>query len=376
MPDNRPQDWYAPARNLTPEWTAERAFSVKSAVVARYRRRIRNRKIFIAALLIAPAAAVLVWTAHARWTSPVSVASSQLLRIQQDDVYTEKTPTSSPVDPGEFEPRATPMTPGTKYSLVQGTTSGTYRIQEGSVRFETFAPSDQQLIVQVGDVVIEDIGTIFVVEAVETDRARVTVEEGIVVVRWPGGTQHITAPNEGVFPPLLNSTTGKNARRDLRIAAERARKSTWRTHARAGRYAAALQLIDEDESRVRAKVDDWLLAADVMRRTAQPARAVRYLEQIVEHHPGDDRVSLAAFTMGRVFLDELGRPRQAARAFAAAGARSGPLAEEACVREVEAWHKAGEPEAARQAALLYLERFPKGPSARRVQVLGGIDPTP
>jgi len=50
----------------------------------------------------------------------------------------------------------------------------------------------------------------------------------------------------------------------------------------------------------------------------------------------------AAFTLGRVLLDELGRPSEAVDAFPLARSSGGPLAEDALAREVEALSRAGE----------------------------------
>jgi transmembrane sensor len=53
-------------------------------------------------------------------------------------------------------------------------------------------------------------------------------------------------------------------------------------------------------------------------------------------------------------------------------APSGQFAEDALAREVEAWSRASEPERAHALAKLYLERYPSGRHARRVQALSGL----
>ena len=91
---------------------------------------------------------------------------------------------------------------------------------------------------------------------------------------------------------------------------------------------------------------DLLLAGDVARLSGHAAAAVAPLSRAVTLHPGDPRAPLAAFTLGRVHLEDLGAPRDAAIAFARARelAPDGPLAEDALAREVEAWSRAGEAE--------------------------------
>ena len=66
-----------------------------------------------------------------------------------------------------------------------------------------------------------------------------------------------------------------------------------------------------DEMR-RAKRELRHLAADVMRLTGHPEQAAEVLRRAISAHPGDGRLSVASFTLGRVLLHQLGRPRAAA----------------------------------------------------------------
>ena len=105
-----------------------------------------------------------------------------------------------------------------------------------------------------------------------------------------------------------------------------------------------------------------MLAADVARLSAHPGAAVAPLRRLCDRFPKDKRAPVAAFTLGRVLLDELGQAAEAAAAFQKARTLwpSGPLAEDALAREVEAWQRAGRPERARPLAERYLLRFPDG----------------
>ena len=89
--------------------------------------------------------------------------------------------------------------------------------------------------------------------------------------------------------------------------------------------------------------------ADRARLAGRFEEGASLLERLVREHPGDPRAPLAAFSLGRVLLGELGRPADAARAFARARALApdGPLADDALAREAEAWARAGDPERAR-----------------------------
>jgi transmembrane sensor len=122
---------------------------------------------------------------------------------------------------------------------------------------------------------------------------------------------------------------------------------------------------------VRDDVADLLLAADAARLSDHPAEAVPYLNQVVRAHGSDPRASLASFTLGRVLLDELGRPVEAATAFE--NARKGPLAEDALAREVEAWSRGGDTTRARNLAIEYETAYPQGRRSRAVAKFGGLE---
>jgi transmembrane sensor len=84
---------------------------------------------------------------------------------------------------------------------------------------------------------------------------------------------------------------------------------------------------------------------------------------------------LAAFTLGRVYLDQLGQPERAAEAFdlSLRLAPSGSLAQDALAREVEALSKGGNAQAAYAHAQQYLQRYPNGRRLRAVQLYGGLE---
>ncbi len=147
----------------------------------------------------------------------------------------------------------------------------------------------------------------------------------------------------------------------------------WRPLARDGNYERAHQLLNVHGG-LGDRVEDLLLAADVYRITSHPDQAAKVLDQVVTRHRRDPRAALAAFTLGRVLLDDLGRPTAAARAFATARelAPAGALAEDALAREVEAWSKAGQQTRARQQAQRYIDSYPRGHRTRAVRQYGAL----
>ena len=149
---------------------------------------------------------------------------------------------------------------------------------------------------------------------------------------------------------------------------------TWRELASAGDYAAAWLDLSRAPMAIDAMVD-LLAAGDVARLSGHADAAVGFLSRATSLHPRDPRAPLAAFTLGRVHLEDLGSPRAAAAAFARAYelGRDGPLAEDALAREVEAWSRAGESATARERAAMYLQRYPGGHRVRAVRKFGGLD---
>jgi transmembrane sensor len=121
-------------------------------------------------------------------------------------------------------------------------------------------------------------------------------------------------------------------------------------------------------------VQELLLAADAARLSGHPAQAEPFLRRVMERHASDPRASLAAFTLGGVLMNQLGRPREAEAAYARARALSlsDALAQDAVARQVEAAHRAGDTTRARKLALQYLDRYPNGRRVNAVRRFGGL----
>lgn len=142
-----------------------------------------------------------------------------------------------------------------------------------------------------------------------------------------------------------------------------AAKPRWRALVQARDWAEAYtEMKRADPKTVRASVDALMAAADAARFGGHPSEAPEYLSEVIDEHARHAMAPLAAFTLGRVRLEQLGAPADAARAFAKARALdpSGALAADALAREVEAWAKAGQLETARSRARVYLETYPDG----------------
>lgn len=203
----------------------------------------------------------------------------------------------------------------------------------------------------------------------------------------PMAAQPVAEP--AVSPAPRPSSAGEEGARTrpARAASRRAEVVPWQQLARQGHYeqayeqifaqpppsasgsaAADAALILSPIAAASHSAADLLLLADVARLSRHPDAAVSSLRQLLDKHSDDPRAPLAAFTLGRVQLDDLGRAREAAESFRLTQTLDGdgPMAQDALAREVEAWSRAGEKIRCRERAQEYLRRYPSG---RRVQAV-------
>jgi transmembrane sensor len=248
----------------------------------------------------------------------------------------------------------------------------------GRGRFEVAPRPERLFSVHAGDVVVTVIGTVFSVERV-ADRIGVTVSRGKVLVEWGVGSRTLGAGESGWFPPLVVGQTGAAvappAFRSAPAPAAPAGKKVKQRIARAASDASEEETARPTPQAAHAPetAESLLAAADAARVQGRAQEGAALLRKIVQEHRSDPRAPLAAFTLGRLLLMELGQPRQAAAAFgdARALAPAGPFAEDALAREVEAWAKAGDSAKARARADDYLRSYPTGRRASAVRTFGG-----
>jgi transmembrane sensor len=244
-----------------------------------------------------------------------------------------------------------------------------FALRAGGARFSVPHDPDHPFIVTAGDVTIEDLGTTFTVRYLTADRLKIAVEEGHVRVR-AGGTDTEVPAAATLEVPVSPAVDGPRTEQPPAAVAA----SSWRPLAERGQYEEARRALRKaGPSAVRDDTADLLLAADAARLSGHPAEALPYLERVLRGHARDPRAGLAAFTLGRVLLDELGRPSEAVAAFALVRSSGGPLAEDALAREVEALSRAGDVTRSREQALLYRRLYPNGRRAKAVSRFGGLD---
>jgi transmembrane sensor len=256
--------------------------------------------------------------------------------------------------------RATALEQGSRLTIEEDAPeSARLRLERGRVKFEVTRRPERTFSVRAGSVTVSVIGTVFAIELV-ADRVGVSVDQGAVEVDWGVGHERLFAGESGWFPPVVLSDT---ASRVSRSAAPAGGTLPRASDAKAAASAASSP----------ATVQELLTESDAARSRGDPARGAELLRRILSEHAGDPRAPLAAFTLGRVLLNELGKPREAAAAFheVIVKAPRSQFAEDALAREVDAWQAASETARARALAKAYLERFPEGRHAARMKALSG-----
>ena len=246
-------------------------------------------------------------------------------------------------------------------------------VVSGSARFDVVPNHERTFEVHAGDVTVRVLGTAFVVER-SGSGAHVSVERGRVRVSWPGGEAVLGVGEAGEFPPVSAVASAAFADASavpVPVESIPLAPHVWRDLAQRGRYAQAFAALRQTPDDVRNEPRDLLLAADVARLSSHPAQAVAPLRKVTQLYPKDPRAPVAAFTLGRVLLDDLGRASEAAGAFAQAERLwpSGPLAGDALAREVEALKRSGQMPAARAIAEKYVTLHPDGRHAAALRAM-------
>jgi transmembrane sensor len=259
---------------------------------------------------------------------------------------------------------ATPLEPDSALALVgESAERVELALGRGRARFEVVpSPSRRVFAVQAGDVTVTVLGTIFTVERV-ADRIGVAVERGTVRVDWKIGTRLLHKGESGWFPPLLVDSGGQPAAPAPRVAVAVVKKDKNTETRRLARAETA------------ETAEGLLAQADSERVAGRAEQGAALLRRLLRDHAHDARAPLAAFTLGRLLLMELDRPREAAAAFAEvrALAPGGSFAEDALAREVEAWQRAGDAAKVRLRAREYVTLYPSGRRVDTIRTLGELE---
>ncbi|HEY6562144.1 MAG TPA: FecR family protein [Polyangiaceae bacterium] len=357
--------------HVRPRWTPEREREIQQRVL---RAQARPRFHPARALALSVAAATvcaLVWQG-------IRVAPHGEARIAP---LARMRPVHVPLLVLEDGSAVTARASGTRLQGLR-VSSGAVSVQllQGAARFEV-APNPRRLFqVRARDATVTVLGTVFDVALrgddlhVAVSRGRVRVEHGArqrellagESVTWALPSAELNpAPAPLVFPPVRPEPRHAAPRSPLKATDGRPPASSgldWRELAARRQYQSAFErLRSQGWGSVGNDPGDLLLAADVARLSGHAADAVPLLERVAGLRGKDGRAPLAAFALGRVFLDDLGQPERAARAFRRAYELSprGALAEDALRREVASLRKAGQHDTAELRERAYREHFPQ-----------------
>ena len=351
--------------SVAPLWSDEQTERLPQRLLAVRRRRALARGAVAVTAVLAAAAGFWLW-------SPKTA------------VFAGGSPALASANAGQPAERDFALPDGSRVSLLSSgsrvevleQTAVLVRTQlgAGAARFDVRHDASRLFEVESGDVKVRVLGTAFsmVRQGLLT---RVAVERGAVRVQWTGGEAFLSAGQSGLYPPPPSAVDASNAPAEplSDLAGNLAEEaSSWRKLAKRGAYADAFKALGPAASKsVRDEPTDLMLAADVARLSRHPGEATRYLSRVSDGFPRDKRAALAAFTLGRVLLEDLGQSGRAADAFRRAQqlAPRGPLASDALAREADAAQRAGQADRARRLAAHYVELYPDGPQALRLRKL-------
>ncbi|MCA9609183.1 MAG: FecR domain-containing protein [Myxococcales bacterium] len=273
--------------------------------------------------------------------------------------------------------------------LSSGPRDFVIHLRAGSIEVQVTPGGPRRWVVEAGDAAVEVVGTQFRVER-DGERVLVSVSRGAVVVRHPELDDGLTrvaagesvvvgapppppiplaprlAPRAAITPPSAPSVPAPAASpRAPSIPSPARRTESWTALARSGDYERAYAALGPGGTRrasTGASPAELMDLADVARQSGHPAEAVAPLERLLSQYPSDPSAPLAAFVLGQIELDQLHRPREAARHFDRAIEAGLPaaLAGDAQARLALARAQSGDAEGAREAACAYLAEHPDG----------------
>lgn len=272
-------------------------------------------------------------------------------------------------------------------------------LSRGRARFEVVPRKERRFRVRAGKVLIEVLGTVFTVDLASSGgQVQVTVERGVVRVTHSRGERRLgsgesamfegvgtevgTASPLGIAPPPPGEPThaasdaghpigqaasprGESGKRPPHPLA--AQMDSGKTASETANVASEIGTLPATEDPVRA----LLKISDAARVAGRPDQAIVALRAILAKRPHDPRAPYATFMLGRVLLDQMNRPGEAAEVFATFRTRdtTSPLAADALAREAECWSRAGDHARAQDRARLYVSLYPHGPQIEAVRAL-------
>jgi transmembrane sensor len=360
-----------------PRWSADRTEENLARTFLRIERARTRARVGVAAGLTLGAVVVALGVSHRQASAPTSGVAR---------VTTAPRATEPPALPLVLADGTTVASRGAATrAVVTRTTPERFELvlSGGAASFAVPARGRREVVVTMARFEVKILAAAFTLAPVG-ERARIDVAVGSVDVSWPGGHAVVPGGASALLPPespapeatapAETKTPETTPPRDE----SRASRARFLMQVAKRDYAGAYRSLVTTPSVADHSPEGLMRAADAARLSGHPAAAVPYYERVVGDFATDARAPVAAFTLGRVLLTQLERPRAAADAFATSRrlAPTGPLATDAWAREVEAAGRAGDATRARDLARAYLAHHPDEPNSPRaaaVRRAGGLE---
>lgn len=250
------------------------------------------------------------------------------------------------------------MRPGARLSVLENSDhTFVTHLANGHADFTVKPGGPRRWVVECGRATIEVVGTEFSLER-SANELRVEVRHGVVLVRGEDVPDHVRRLVAG---ESLSLTAAAPAASSVGAASSAAPEPSAFSDVGAVKSQSPKDPPDPTSA--------LYAEADRARRAGNAKEATEFLERAVATEAVGHRAALGCFTLGRLYLEELGAPGAAARAFERS-LRAGPprgLEEDVRARLVEARAKMGDSDGARRAASEYRARFPGGRRAADVE---------
>jgi transmembrane sensor len=312
----------------------ERALSrMWQAIDSRFPRRRRSLSL---SLMLAPALAVAAGVAIVAFVRH----DAGPLRLASGDPIVAVDAPASGLRLALSDGSSVELAGGARFEPIESSASSFIAVLDrGSASFDVQPGGPRRWQIECGLATVEVVGTRFSC-ARSPDHLHVGVERGVVLVRGervPSRSRRLAAGESlDVFDATVAPAAAANDSGEIgappapavaQVAAPaptdrgdgaRVGGPGWRELARSGHHREAFATLGAQGLRREVKrlgVADLFALADVARLSGHPADAVAPLQRIVDGFAGDPQAPLAAFALGRLELDDLGRPGPAAAAF-------------------------------------------------------------
>jgi transmembrane sensor len=385
------------SNDFEPVWDDQRSARLLSSIRIRQRRRVQVQRA-VSALAVVAVIGGGVFFAR---SSTLGSASAPAIASK------EPAPSNEPAPAAAEQPVQGTIREGHTIRLLDGSRAQLFgaqselaitrndrnrvslRLAQGRAHFDVVPNAARSFEVEAAPYRVVVLGTVFDVER-SSEHVAVSVERGRVRVYGPQGAEDLLPGQSKRFAMAAGSAAEKQTELEPApahepVEIERERASTrparrtndtipsWRSLTQSGDYDAAFESLRRSRV-VQNDPAELMDAADAARLSGHPEDAVGYLERVVKGHRKSPVAPLAAFTLGREYLDRLGQPHKAAEAFELSRklAPVGSLAQDALAREVEALSKGGNAQKAYLRAREYIAAYPNGRRLRAVQLYGGI----